>query len=180
MLSVLNKTENTSEKSSFLFSQRIPFQILNGLFLAMVQFTVLPWFNFGIYTLDLLTPWLILFFVNARPGHSIYLLALVALLQETACSAPISSYFVAYLFILSLVEVFREKVSWDNDLTWAVLFGLSQLIVSLVQMTSHSQLFFADKETLDTFLIVIINGLFSLVVGMIYVQVIKKQSAVIH
>lgn len=88
--------------------------------LAAIEQTVLPQQALGMLRVDLLTPWLFVFFVFAPLRKSLPLAIVAGILQETRSTAPAGMYISAYWSVAVTLHFIRHTLSWRHTGPWAV------------------------------------------------------------
>jgi len=103
------------------------------LFLAAIQFAILPDIFGRFIYVDLLTPWLIINFVQQPPWRATFLLFVGAMAWETHSVAPAGLYICAYWIMANVLHHVKDTLSWRHSTPWLVSFLCGELWIVLFE-----------------------------------------------
>lgn len=132
--------------------------LLHLLMLASIEQTMIPHQTLGIFRIDLLTPWLFVFFVFAPLHKSLPLAIIAGLLQETRSIAPAGMYMSAYWSVAVTLHFIRHTLSWRHTGPWAVtiiscmawIVAFETLVISVTQDPGRLGVKYAATQILRT------------------------------
>jgi hypothetical protein len=101
------------------------------LLVGALQFSIIPSLLGRYVYVDLLTPWLVINFVNQSLARSTVLAVIGALIIETHNAAPAGLFICIYWITLNLIHLVRDTLSWRHATPWIATFVLSELWVVL-------------------------------------------------
>ncbi len=130
--------------------------ILHLLMLAAIEQTMIPQQTLGVFRIDLLTPWIFVFFVFAPLHKSLPLAILAGLLQETRSIAPAGMYISAYWSLAVTLHFIRHTLSWRHTGPWAVtivccmawIIAFETLVISVTQDPGRLGIKYATAQIL--------------------------------
>ncbi len=91
--------------------------------LAAIEQSMIPHQMLGVFRIDILTPWLFVFFVFAPLRKSLPLAILAGLIQETRSTAPAGMYMSAYWSAAVTLHFIRHTLSWRHVGPWNVMLA---------------------------------------------------------
>lgn len=105
---------------------------------ALLQHAILPTATRGLVPIDLMTPWLVIGFVQQPLLRSLVLLVIGALLVELHSAIPAGLYIAALWVVCATIMLFRSSLSWWHAFPWVVTFALSELWIVAFESFAHS------------------------------------------
>jgi len=132
--------------------------VLHLLMLAAIEQTMIPQQTLGVFRIDLLTPWIFVFFVFAPLRKSLPLAVIAGLLQETRSIAPAGMYMSAYWSVAITLHFIRHTLSWRHTGPWTVtlvscmawIVAFETLVISVTQDPGRLNVKYATAQILRT------------------------------
>lgn len=115
------------------YTGRLWLDLLLLLLCAVLQHAVLPTLTLELVPIDLMTPWLVVGFVNQSLSRSVLMLTTGALLVELHTAAPAGLYMSAFWVIAVTLWLVRSTLSWWHAFPWIVTFAASELWIVLFE-----------------------------------------------
>lgn len=138
------------------------------LIVSALHFTILPTLVGKLLAVDILTPWLLTYFIAAPFKKSLIIGVFAALIVETHSSAPAGMYLSLYWVALVTLWLVRVSLSWRHAFPWLVTFAagevwivFSEYFVRSVNLASL-RLSWADVSA------GLLRVIFAVIVGMIF------------
>ncbi len=145
------------------------------LFVSALHFTILPTLVGKIVLVDLLTPWLLTYFVVAPLKKSLVIGVLTALIMETHTSAPAGMYLSLYWVALVTLWLFRVSLSWRHAFPWVVTFTAGELWIVFSEFFVHSVTLSAVSVTLSDMVEYLARIAFAVGAGMIFSSRLRRE-----
>ncbi len=145
------------------------------LIVSALHFTVLPTIIGKIVLVDLLTPWLLTYFIAAPFKKSLVIGVLTALIMETHTSAPAGMYLSLYWVALVTLWLVRVSLSWRHAFPWIVTFAAGELWIVFAEFFVHSVTLSAVSVTLTDLVEYIARIAFAVGAGMIFSQRVRRE-----
>ena len=82
------------------------------------------------FLIDLVTPWLLVSFVQKQKGAALFLAIYAGFMQEARSSLPQGTFLCAYLVMVTVLLQVRSALSWRYATPWLVGFALSELLIA--------------------------------------------------
>ena len=108
---------------------RLWLDIVYLLVIVAAQYTAVPFVMGSWFTVDLVTPWILVAFVKLPPHRYLTLGLIAGLAWETHSSAPIGTYICAYWILAVIILMIRETFSWHHWIPWLSSFAVAQVWV---------------------------------------------------
>lgn len=108
-------------------TDRLWLDIVYLLIIVAAQYTAVPFFMGSWFTVDLITPWLLVAFVKLPPHRYLTLGLIGGLAWETHSSAPVGTYICAYWILGAIILTIRETFSWHHWVPWLSSFAVAQI-----------------------------------------------------
>lgn len=167
-----NSNPTTAQKILSLLWPRpdcgsFPLDLAHLLLLAIIETTIVPHKTLGLFRVDILSPWLFVFFVFGPIHKTLPLAILGGLLQETRSTAPAGLYISAYWSVAVTVYYIRHTLSWRHASPWSItllsfmawIISFETLVIAVSQDVSRLNLNYALNQSLRAAIAVAI-GLF--------------------
>ena len=145
------------------------------LVVSALHFTILPSLIGKIVLVDLLTPWLLTYFVAAPFKKSLVIGALTALIMETHTSAPAGMYLSLYWVALVALFLFRVSLSWRHTFPWFVTFTAGELWIVFSEFFVHSVTLSAVSVTLTDLIECVARIAFAVGAGMMFSSRVRRE-----
>lgn len=97
--------------------------IFHVFMIAALEQSMIPQQSMGVFRIDILTPWLFVFFVFAPLRKSLPLAIIAGLIQETRSTAPAGMYMSAYWSVAITLHFIRHTLSWRHIGPWTVMLA---------------------------------------------------------
>ena len=153
--------------SSSLFLLDILFLFL----FIILQFILNNFILYKIFMIDIITPWLILYYVKQNTAKSAILFIIVSFILETHSNVPKGSYYCIYFLIWSSLFLTKNNLYWTQISTWMAVFSISELIIILFLTV---MLYLSDANVVLSIIFIIKSLLFiifSMFIGIGYLKI---------
>ena len=100
------------------------------LFVVFIQTTLLPSIVGVHLYIDIVTPWLLISFVQQRFSNSLVLAFFGALALEMQSAVPAGLYISSYWIMATVINQIRPTLYWQHFVPWMVIYGASSLWVA--------------------------------------------------
>ncbi len=132
--------------------------LLHLCMLAAIEHTIIPHQTLGALRIDILTPWLFVFFIFAPLHKSLPLAIIAGLLQETRSTAPAGMYMSAYWSAAVTLNFIRYTLSWRHIGPWTVtliscmawVIAIETLVIAVTQDPGRLDWRYALSQILRT------------------------------
>jgi hypothetical protein len=146
-----------------------PVDLFHLILLAIIETTVVPHKTLGLFRIDILSPWLFVFFVFGPLHKTLPLAILGGLLQETRSTAPAGMYISAYWSVAVTIHYIRHTLSWRHVGPWSItllsymawIISFETLVIAVSQDVSRLNFNYAINQTLRAGLATVIGLLFA-------------------
>ncbi len=145
------------------------------LLVSAMHFTILPTIIGKIVLVDLLTPWLLTYFISAPFKKSLVIGVLTALIMETHTSAPAGMYLSLYWVALVTLWLIRVSLSWRHTFPWLVTFAAGELWIVFSEFFVHSVTLSAVSFTLTDLVEYLARIAFAVGAGMIFSTRVRRE-----
>ena len=149
--------------------------ILLLLLVSAMHFTIFPTIIGKIVLVDLLTPWLLTYFISAPFKKSLVIGVLTALIMETHTSAPAGMYLSLYWVALVTLWLIRVSLSWRHTFPWLVTFAAGELWIVFSEFFVHSVTLSAVSLTLTDLVEYFARIAFAVGAGMIFSTRVRRE-----
>lgn len=138
------------------------------LLVSALHFTILPTLVGKFLVVDLLTPWLLTYFVAAPFKKSLTIGVLAALIMETHSSAPAGMYLSLYWVTLVTLWLVRVSLSWRHAFPWLVTFSVGEAWIIFSEHFVHSVNLASVQITVNDLTAGLLRLLLAVVAGMLF------------
>jgi hypothetical protein len=138
------------------------------LLVSALHFTILPTLLGKLLVVDLLTPWLLTYFVVAPFKKSLTIGVLAALIMETHSSAPAGLYLSLYWVALVTLWLVRVSLSWRHAFPWFVTFCAGEAWIIFSEYFVHSVNLSSVRITLTDLTACLLRLGLAVVAGMMF------------
>lgn len=145
------------------------------LVVSALHFTILPTIIGKIVLVDLLTPWLLTYFISAPFKKSLVIGVLTALIMETHTSAPAGMYLSLYWVALVTLWLIRVSLSWRHTFPWVVTFAAGELWIVFSEFFVHSVTLSAVSLTVTDLVEYLTRIAFAVGAGMIFSTRVRRE-----
>jgi len=145
------------------------------IFVSALHFTILPTILGKIVLVDLLTPWLLTYFISAPFKKSLVIGILTALIMETHTSAPAGMYLSLYWVALVTLWLIKISLSWRHAFPWVVTFAVGELWIVFSEVFVHSVTLSAVKVTVSDLIGYLARIAFAVLAGMIFSSRVRRE-----
>lgn len=108
------------------------------LIVSAMHFTIVPTLVGKVVLVDLLTPWLLTYFIAAPFRKSLTIGVLAALIMESHTSAPAGMYLSLFWVAFVTLWLVRVTLSWRHTFPWLVTFVVGELWIIFAESFVHS------------------------------------------
>jgi len=145
------------------------------IFVSALHFTILPTLVGKIVLVDLLTPWLLTYFISAPFKKSLVIGILTGLIMETHTSAPAGMYLSLYWVALVTLWLIRISLSWRHAFPWLVTFAVGELWIVFSEFFVHSVTLSAVSVTLSDLVGYLARIAFAVGAGMVFSSYARRE-----
>jgi hypothetical protein len=145
------------------------------LLISALHFTILPTFLGKIVLVDLLTPWLLTYFISAPFKKSLAIGIVTALIVETHTSAPAGMYLSLYWVALVTLWLIRVSLSWRHTFPWVMTFAAGEIWIVFSEFFVHSVTLSAVSVTLTDLVEYLARIAFAVGAGMLFSSRVRRE-----